>query len=546
MMMMAASPGTPGTPGTPSTPGTPGGPTASGGEPSNGGGVTTSGTPRSNQPMAGLPEDPKTREQILRERYLKGLKKRKCTVCGNTARARCPFRACKTCCSRAKNPCTVHVLKADKKAPEGTFVHPSFNVPPSSLPDQPWLPHNMQLPMASGYLRPGYSVPSPYNIPTPIRMGIYPQMTLEATAAAAAVVTKKYVAPGARSWVSSNVIDQQQELQRIKNLRIAAQKEAIIANIWRLQKMKDYAAGEIWAEDEAFDRYMLNGSLLEEVFALNAEGLRAIDADGQSLVEDGEERSDAEKVSNGVDKSLVEAMRTRLAADPKRKEARRKRFKQTLERSFRKLKNIDQELEFTVEEEDTLQVGVSAISERRWEPKRFKARTEEGQQVLQTIEAFEALMQQLNHIKSPEDIQACMDSYKKSLGGNLSYLIPNLYPREDVDDCNSNGSSDKRIDGSLISPRATLLSYLSGAFLEANPDGQVIINNRNKDLPNLAKPSLKLKERPWESGVEKLERLYWHRKYLRGMGWWKVYAHDETIQRMCFERANANTTIMEL
>ncbi len=32
-----------------------------------------------------------TREQMLRERYLKGVKKRKCTMCGNTARARSFF-----------------------------------------------------------------------------------------------------------------------------------------------------------------------------------------------------------------------------------------------------------------------------------------------------------------------------------------------------------------------------------------------------------------------------------------------------------------------
>lgn len=70
--------------GTPATPGTPGTPETSfnmSGEP-NGRGVHV------NPNLAGLPEDPKTREQILRERYMKGLKKRKCTVCGNTARAR--------------------------------------------------------------------------------------------------------------------------------------------------------------------------------------------------------------------------------------------------------------------------------------------------------------------------------------------------------------------------------------------------------------------------------------------------------------------------
>jgi hypothetical protein len=314
-----------------------------------------------------------------------------------------------------------------------------------------------------------------------------------------------------------------------------------LTNIWRLQKVKEHTAGEIMAEDDAFDRYMLNASLLEEVFALNAEGLRGIDADIE--FQQGQQSSDTKELSNGGEASLVDAMRTRLAADTKRKEASRQRLKQTIERALRKLNNPEQEPEVNVEEEDTSQVGVSGavVSEKRWEPKRSKARTEEGQRVLETMEAFEGLMKLLDNIKSPEDIQGCLDAYLKDLGGNLSYLIPNLCPREDVD---SGSSGEKKVDSTLISPRATLLNYLSGAFLEKNPAGQVVINNRNTDLP--LSRSLKVKERPWESGVEKLERIHWHRKYLRGMGWWKVYAHDETIHSMCFERANANTTIMEL
>lgn len=41
---------------------------------------STPGTPETTSTL--------TQKEILRERYLKGVKKRKCTVCGNTARAR--------------------------------------------------------------------------------------------------------------------------------------------------------------------------------------------------------------------------------------------------------------------------------------------------------------------------------------------------------------------------------------------------------------------------------------------------------------------------
>ena len=41
---------------------------------------STPGTPETSSTL--------TQKEILRERYLKGVKKRKCAVCGNTARAR--------------------------------------------------------------------------------------------------------------------------------------------------------------------------------------------------------------------------------------------------------------------------------------------------------------------------------------------------------------------------------------------------------------------------------------------------------------------------
>ncbi|KAJ6695917.1 ELECTRON CARRIER/IRON ION-BINDING PROTEIN [Salix koriyanagi] len=39
---------------------------------------------------------------------LRGLNKPKCIQCGNVARSRCPYQSCKSCCSRAQNPCHIH------------------------------------------------------------------------------------------------------------------------------------------------------------------------------------------------------------------------------------------------------------------------------------------------------------------------------------------------------------------------------------------------------------------------------------------------------
>lgn len=48
----------------------------------------------------------------------RGLNKPKCIQCGNVARSRCPYRSCKSCCSKAQNPCHIHVLKSNSAFPE--------------------------------------------------------------------------------------------------------------------------------------------------------------------------------------------------------------------------------------------------------------------------------------------------------------------------------------------------------------------------------------------------------------------------------------------
>ncbi|CAN1748511.1 hypothetical protein LINPERHAP1_LOCUS3427 [Linum perenne] len=43
---------------------------------------------------------------------LRGLNKPKCIQCGNVARSRCPYQSCKSCCSKAQNPCHIHGMRS--------------------------------------------------------------------------------------------------------------------------------------------------------------------------------------------------------------------------------------------------------------------------------------------------------------------------------------------------------------------------------------------------------------------------------------------------
>ncbi|KAH9309115.1 hypothetical protein KI387_037026, partial [Taxus chinensis] len=73
--------------------------------------ITTTPSPSINHttPRNNSAEAPKS---------LRGLNKPKCSECGNVARSRCPFQACKSCCVKAKNPCHIHVLKQSLSYPE--------------------------------------------------------------------------------------------------------------------------------------------------------------------------------------------------------------------------------------------------------------------------------------------------------------------------------------------------------------------------------------------------------------------------------------------
>ncbi|XP_071706206.1 uncharacterized protein [Rutidosis leptorrhynchoides] len=78
---------------------------------------------------------------INNSKNLRGLNKPKCHKCGNVARSRCPYQACKSCCAKAQNPCHIHVLKAASSLPDKT---PSSG---SSLTDQ----HSNETPVSTCY-----------------------------------------------------------------------------------------------------------------------------------------------------------------------------------------------------------------------------------------------------------------------------------------------------------------------------------------------------------------------------------------------------------
>ncbi|CAN1174763.1 hypothetical protein LINPERPRIM_LOCUS10114 [Linum perenne] len=149
---------------------------------------------------------------------LRGLNKPKCIQCGNVARSRCPYQSCKSCCSKAQNPCHIHVLKANTTIPD--------KAPPSSA---------THVDQQSVDLSPST---------TSLRVASLRQL--------------------------SNTFSQFNNVHTPRSRKPLTKKEALAINEWRFNKLKEYREGITEKENEAFDRYMQNISLLEEAFSMKS------------------------------------------------------------------------------------------------------------------------------------------------------------------------------------------------------------------------------------------------------------------------------------
>ncbi|GAB2292302.1 hypothetical protein Dimus_026550 [Dionaea muscipula] len=149
---------------------------------------------------------------------LRGLNKPKCIKCGNVARSRCPYQSCKSCCSKAQNPCHIHVLK-----PNATLADRSSSG--TTLPDQP--------------------------------VNEVPSTGQQKTASV--------------RQLSSNFAQFNNVNIPLRSRKPLTRKDALTINEWRFSKLKEFKERNIEAENEAFGRYMQNTSLLEEVFTVSSE-----------------------------------------------------------------------------------------------------------------------------------------------------------------------------------------------------------------------------------------------------------------------------------
>ncbi|CAL1376036.1 unnamed protein product [Linum trigynum] len=249
----------------------------------------------------------------IQPRTQRGLNKPKCIQCGNVARSRCPFQCCKGCCSRAQNQCEIHVLQKNKNAPD-------------KAPTSTTTPIDQQPPEVSP-------------VASSLRAASYRQL--------------------------SSSYSQLNSFQTSRSRKPLTNKDALELNKWRFNKLKEFKERNIEKENEAFDRYMQNISLLEETFSMKAM-----------------------QASSSQDRTAP--------PDPMVSENLRKR----------KLHVIDQGLKKLEESEIN--------GDRR--PEKVKNWSERAS-------AFNDLIEKLNKARSEDDIKSCLEMKAQLFGGGCAALV---------------------------------------------------------------------------------------------------------------------------
>ncbi|RVX00217.1 hypothetical protein CK203_026633 [Vitis vinifera] len=157
--------------------------------------------------------------------------------------------------------------------------------------------------------------------------------------------------------------------------------DAATINEWRFSKLKEYKNRNIEVENEAFDRYMQNISLLEEVFSVKStpdgttdHGISVSDAASPNL----EDNSSV----------MVSWLKLRLKSNPTRSDNSRKRILEIVERGLKKLNYVND-----LNDQNELPAG----SKR---PKTGRA---------DRLSALSELIDKLNKARNEEDLNSCME-----------------------------------------------------------------------------------------------------------------------------------------
>lgn len=161
-------------------------------------------------------------------------------------------------------------------------------------------------------------------------------------------------------------------------------------NEWRFLKLKEFRDRNIEAENEAFDRYMKNVSLLEEVFCVNSA------LDGQT--EEGSSATNTDRSVDDCNEIMVPGLKLKLRSNPVRIENFRKRVQYIVDQGLRELNKFESN-DGNGELGDPDEMGNRPKKMKSWRAERASALSD--------------LIDKLNKARSEEDLKACFEMYSR-------------------------------------------------------------------------------------------------------------------------------------
>lgn len=153
-------------------------------------------------------------------------------------------------------------------------------------------------------------------------------------------------------------------------------------------KLKEYKDANIEAENEAFDRYMQNVTLLEEVFALDSPLEGHLKDDGSSV-----SNPNPTSAEDSSEMEIAE-MKLRLRSNPSRAENFRNRIQHIVDQGLKKL-----------QKNELLHDGGADLDEQELfkRPKKKKSWRDER------LDALTDLTDKLNKARNEEDLKSCLE-----------------------------------------------------------------------------------------------------------------------------------------
>ncbi|XP_057978134.1 uncharacterized protein LOC131164727 isoform X2 [Malania oleifera] len=315
----------------------------------------------------------------------RGLNKPKCIKCGNVARSRCPFQSCKSCCSKAQNPCHIH----DK-------------TPSSSSP-------------------------------------LFDQKSSEVSSSG----TSNRVA--SLRQLSNNFSQFNNVLIPFRSRKPLTRKDAAAINEWRFSKLKEYKDRNIEAENEAFDRYMQNISLLEEVFSVKYEGPAG---NGCSILN---------PKSTSVEDN---GMKLKLRSSLVRTDSFRRKVQDIVDKGLMKLQKCE------------LNIGKNDVNDQNEDsatPK--KAKTWKAD----TTSVLNDLIDKLNKARSEEDLKSCL---------KIKFELFNQNTKGDQMETDDTGISEEQTEKNNMVPKQEL-HYSPSKLFKTTEIDQETLNSIDKHFNSL-------------------------------------------------------------